>query len=157
MHNRTYMYKKLPIYLLLIALLALVIYPLLWIFINSFKTTTGFLENSFDLPDIWHFENYVKAWNSGLCDYFINSLLISFVSIIATTFISSLAAYGLTRFRFRFQNGLFLFILSGLSLSIESSFVPLFKLFQSMHLYNTHIGVILLYTAFRIPITRMYI
>ncbi|WP_347295299.1 carbohydrate ABC transporter permease, partial [uncultured Anaerotruncus sp.] len=41
----------------------------------------------------------------------------------------------------------------GLSLSIESSFVPLFKLFQSIHLYNTQFGVILLYIAFRIPLT----
>ena len=43
--------------------------------------------------------------------------------------------------------------LCGLSLSIESSFVPLFKLFQSIHLYNTQFGVILLYIAFRIPLT----
>ena len=146
-------YKKAIIYLLLVLILTIVIYPLIWILINSFKSTKDFLQNSFTLPATWHFENYVKAWNNGLSKYFLNSMLISLLSILLITGIASLATYGLTRFQFRFRNALFLFILAGLSLSIESSFVPLFKMFQTLHLYNKQIGVIILYTAFRIPIT----
>lgn len=142
-----------PMYLFLSLLIALVVYPIIWILLNSFKSTSDFLANSFNFPIQWHFENYVKAWNTGLKHYFLNSIVISLVSIISITFLSSLAAYGLTRFQFRFRGALFIFILCGLSLSIESSFVPLFKLFQTLHLYNKQIGVIILYTAFRIPIT----
>ena len=131
----------------------IVLYPIFWILINSFKSTSEFLQNSFNLPSVLHFENYLKAWSSGLNRYFLNSVFISVVSIFFTTLLSSLAAYGLTRFRFKFRGALFTFILCGLSLSIESSFVPLFKLFQSIHLYNTQFGVILLYIAFRIPLT----
>ena len=140
-------------YIILGILIVLVVYPIIWILINSFKSTSGFLANSFDFPAQWHFENYTKAWNTGLKHYFLNSVIISAASIVSITFFSSLAAYGLTRFHFKLRGTLFIFILCGLSLSIESSFVPLFKLFQTIHLYNKQFGVILLYTAFRIPIT----
>lgn len=153
MHKKEINWRHLPIHLFLLLLNLAVLYPIFWIFINSFKTTSEFLQNSFNLPAILHFENYLKAWNGGLSRYFFNSVFISVVSIFFTTLLSSLAAYGLTRFRFKFRNALFTFILCGLSLSIESSFVPLFKLFQSIHLYNTRAGVIILYIAFRIPLT----
>lgn len=139
---------------ILLAILALIVlYPIFWIFLNSFKSTSELLEDSFNIPAVLHLENYVKAWESGLSHYFLNSILLSVVSIFFITLISSLAAYGLTRFRFKLKGLLFTAILCGMSLSIESSFVPLFKMFQGMHLYNTRIGVIILYVAFRVPIT----
>ena len=153
MHKKKICWRRLPIQLFLLLLNVIVLYPIFWILINSFKSTSEFLQNSFNLPSVLHFENYLKAWSSGLNRYFLNSVFISVVSIFFTTLLSSLAAYGLTRFRFKFRGALFTFILCGLSLSIESSFVPLFKLFQSIHLYNTQFGVILLYIAFRIPLT----
>lgn len=144
---------KVLLYFLLAVLALIVLYPIFWIFLNSFKSISEMLENSFNIPAILHFENYVKAWKSGLSSYFLNSILLSVVSILFITLISSLAAYGLTRFRFKFRGLLFTAILCGMSLSIESSFVPLFKMFQTLHLYNTRIGVIILYVAFRVPIT----
>ena len=144
---------SLPVNLLLALIVLIILGPIIWILINSFKSTGDFLQSSFTLPRVWHFENYVKAWKSGLGSYFLNSIWISLVSVTGIVFISSLAAYGLTRFHFKFNNVLFMMILCGMSLSIESSFVPLFKFYQAVHLYNTRTGVILLYIAFRIPIT----
>lgn len=129
MHKKKICWRRLPIQLFLLLLNVIVLYPIFWILINSFKSTSEFLQNSFNLPSVLHFENYLKAWSSGLNRYFLNSVFISVVSIFFTTLLSSLAAYGLTRFRFKFRGALFTFILCGLSLSIESSFVPLFKLF----------------------------
>ncbi|UBU09087.1 carbohydrate ABC transporter permease [Nonomuraea gerenzanensis] len=141
----------------LLALAVVVLYPLLWMTLNGFKTNAELFGDPFALPLDWSFANYAKAWNRGVSDYLTTSVLVTVTSTIATVFISAWAAYGLTRVDIPLNRTLTAAILGGLMLAPTVALVPLVKLFQAMGLYNTFWALLILYTAFRIPFTTFLI
>lgn len=141
----------------LLGLVVVVVYPLLWMVMNGFKTNTELFGNPFALPVDWSFENYANAWNRGVSGYLATSVLVTITSTITTVFISAWAAYGLTRVKLPFGGITAGFILGGLMLAPTVALVPLVKMFQAMGLYNTFWALLILYTAFRIPFTTFLI
>lgn len=109
--------------------------------------------NSMALPKKWMFVNYVTAWNKGLFSYFRNSILVSAVSLFFILLCSSFLAYGLTRFKLPGSDFIFILVLGGMALSEQVALVPLYKILQTVKLYNTQWAIILPYIAFRIPFT----
>ena len=89
--------------------------------------------------------------------YFLNSLIVTGASVCLTLFVSACAAFALSRFEFRGQGLLLLFVLGGLMLSPQVSLIPLFKLLQRLKLYNTYWALIIPYVAYRIPFTTFLI
>ena len=65
-------------------LVIIVVYPIIWIFINSLKSNSELFLNSFGLPSKAMFSNYIDAWNQGLSSYFMNSIIVGAVSIFFT-------------------------------------------------------------------------
>lgn len=141
----------------LLGLVVVVLYPLLWMVLNGFKTNAELFDNPFALPVDWSFENYRKAWNRGVSNYLTTSVLVTVTSTIATVFISAWAAYGLTRVNIPLNKVITAVILGGLMLAPTVALVPLVKMFQAMGLYNSFWALLILYTAFRIPFTTFLI
>ncbi|MBO0981925.1 carbohydrate ABC transporter permease [Microbacterium sp. SD291] len=141
----------------LLGLVLVVLYPLLWMTLNGFKTNAELFGNPFALPLQFGWQNYVDAWNRGVSDYLTASVLVTITSTITTVFISAWAAYGLTRVRMPFGRTISGLILGGLMLAPAVALVPLVRMFQAMGLYNTFWALLILYTAFRIPFTTFLI
>lgn len=141
------------IFLMLIAFSVSILYPLLWMFINAFRTNQELFLYTWELPDKWLWGNYVKAWKVGVGRYFFNSLFITSVSTFLTVLISSLAAFPLSRFNFKGRHIILMAIISGLMLAPQVSLVSLFKLLQTLGIYNTYLALIIPYVAYRIPFT----
>ncbi|MGV8852577.1 MAG: carbohydrate ABC transporter permease, partial [Rhodoglobus sp.] len=141
----------------LLCLAAVVIYPLLWMVFNGFKTNSELFGSPFALPIEFHWENYAKAWNSGVSNYLTTSIIVTVTSTIATVFISAWAAYGLTRVNIPFNKTIVAIVLGGLMLAPAVALIPLVRMLQSLGLYNTMWALIILYTAFRIPFTTFLI
>lgn len=141
----------------LLGLVIVVVYPLLWMILNGFKENSELFGNPFALPIAWKWENYVTAWNRGVSNYLMMSVLVTVTSTIATVFISAWAAYGLTRVTIPFNRAIVTVILGGLMLAPAVALIPLVKMFQSLGLYNTFWALLILYTAFRIPFTTFLI
>jgi raffinose/stachyose/melibiose transport system permease protein len=139
------------IYVLFGLLTVIAIYPMLWLATNSLKTDFDLFESSWTLPQEWHWENYSRAWSYGIARYLINSVFVTFVSVVLTVAISVMAAYALSRFRFRGQTLFLAFILGGLMLAPEVSLLPLFRILNTLGIYNTYLALILPYVAFGIP------
>lgn len=144
---------KILLYAFFILLGLIILLPMAWMIINSIKTNKELFQNSLALPAVPQFVNWGKAWMSGLYKYFGNSLLVSGVSLIGILCLSSLLAYGLTRFSSKGGNIIFLIVLGGMALSEQVALVPLYKILKAVKLYNTYFAVILPYIAFRIPFT----
>lgn len=136
-----------------VLLVLIIILPAAWLIMNSLKTNVELFTDSLALPVKVQFANYAAAWNKGLYKYFGNSVIVSSISLISILFLSSLLAYGITRFKSRFGNLFFIITLGGMALSEQVALVPLYKILQATHLYNTYWAVILPYVAFRIPFT----
>ncbi|WP_207456540.1 carbohydrate ABC transporter permease [Herbiconiux sp. SYSU D00978] len=137
----------------LLALTVVVLYPLLWMTLNGFKTNAELFGNPFALPVELRWENYANAWNRGVGDYLTMSALVTITSTIATVFIGAWAAYGLTRIKIPLSRTILIIILAGLMLAPTVALIPLVRMFQAMGLYNTFWALLILYTAFRIPFT----
>lgn len=136
-----------------LVLLVLYIFPLLWVAMSGFKTTQELFLSSFELPSSFNLDNFIGVWNVGIRQYYMNSILITVVSCLLTTLFASMAAYPLSRYRFRGKKFFFMFLLCGLMLAPQVSLISNYKLLQSMHLYDTYWALFLTYTAFRIPFT----
>jgi raffinose/stachyose/melibiose transport system permease protein len=140
-------------YIVLIVLAVAIIYPLVWMALNGFKSNAELFGDAWGLPTTWRFENFAKAWNLGVVRYLLNSVIVTAASVVTTVLISAMAAYALTRLRIPFAGPITVIILGGLLLSPTVALIPLFRLIQGLGIFNTYWSLIILYTAFRIPFT----
>jgi raffinose/stachyose/melibiose transport system permease protein len=148
---------RIAVYLLLGALALGVIYPLLWMVLSGFKTNAEMFGDAWGLPSAVRWENYTTALDQGVLDYFVNSAIVTILSIIGVVFLSAWAAYGLTRLKIPFAGAITLLILGGMMLAPTVALVPLFQLLQTFGLYDTRWALVILYIAYRIPFSLFLI
>lgn len=130
----------------------LTLYPFFWLVISAFKTNTDFYARPFGLPQVWHGDNFTRAWDSSrLGTAFGNSLIVALGSLALTLFIAALTSFVLARFQFRWKGGVLAFFVIGMLIPIHSTLVPLFILMKQMSMLNTYWALVLPYTAFALP------
>lgn len=141
----------------LIILFLMIAYPLFWMVMSSFKSYDDIYQNVWSLPEVWHFENYINAWEKGISDYFKNSVIVTVSTVVGVLLFASLAAYGLSRYNFKGLNLVLLFCMGGMMLSPQVCLIPLYSLLKVLHIHNTYFAMILPYVAFRLPISVLLI
>ncbi len=149
-HLRTRIFQGVTL-VVLSAYAVTVIYPLLWMIVSGFKTNKEIFGDTWALPANWSLDNYKQAWDIGVGTYFVNSVIVTVSAMVLTIFFAALIAFVFARFQFPFKKFLFALVLGGMMLSPEVSLISLYKMLQSMKLYNTYFALILPYSAFRIP------
>ncbi len=136
--------------LLLWALVILL--PMVWIFLGSFKTNTDLYNNPWGIPSVFHFENFASAWGEAkIGHYFFNSIIVTLISVSVGVFVSVLAAYIVCRFPYRLVRICFYIMTLSMMLPLVLTLVPKFLILQKIGLINTHTGLILIYIAGGIP------
>lgn len=105
------------LHVFLLLMVAIILLPVCWLVLNSLKTNQEMFLNSLALPKKWMFVNYATAWGKGLLFYFKNSIIVSAISILCILLLSSMLAYGLTRFSLPGSGFVFFLILGGMALS----------------------------------------
>src|SRR5215213_8055776 len=136
----------------------LVIIPLIWVLMSSFKTSSEIFASPFALPQRWSFDNYVNAWTTaGIGSFFLNSVIVVVGALILTMFFGSMSAYVLARFTFPGSRALYYLMLAGLTFPIFLAIVPLFFVLRGIGLLNTLPGLILTYVAFALPFTVFFL
>jgi raffinose/stachyose/melibiose transport system permease protein len=140
--------QKAIAYFLLIALAVINIFPIAMLMLSSVKTTREIFMKPFSLPTVWKFSNYVQAWQkANFALYFKNSILITGISLLSLAFISSMAAYVISRFEFRGRRALFLYLISGLALPARLAIIPIFLLVRDLRLQDTYASLALIYSG----------
>ena len=127
-----------------------ILYPLFWIGINSLKTNNEFYKNTFSLPGSLKWNNYVAAWKEGVGAYYLNSILVTGISVIAILLVSTMTAYLITRFEFKCKKIIIAFLIGGMFVSPQTAIIPLYNLLHGMRLYNTYFSMIIPIVAFRL-------
>lgn len=130
---------------------AICLIPLLLILFNSLKDKKASAAMNLHLPRIpIQWENFVTVVEKGkLLTSFLNSLIYSAGAVVLCVFLAALAAYVLSRNQTRINHFLYMFLVLGITLPIN--YVALTKVLQFLHLNNTALGIILLYTAMQLP------
>lgn len=147
-------WQRLGSYLMLGALAAVFLYPVVLMFLTAFKTTPEIFRNPFGLPQDWNVAGFHAVWdraNFGL--YLRNSLLITGASALLLLVTAAPAAYALARYSFRLRGLLFLFFLAGIMIPIRLGILPLYILMRDLGLLDTPFSLILTYTASGMPMS----
>ncbi|MBX3084337.1 MAG: carbohydrate ABC transporter permease [Anaerolineae bacterium] len=142
------------IYLVLILLAILFLFPVFWSLITSFKIPSEAAATpASGWPSRFVLDNYVKLNQLGLgvWTYVSNSLIVAIITVIGSITLSTLGGYGFSRFNFRYKNILFVMILMTLMIPFQSILTPLFLILGTLRLQNTLIGLALVYITFQLP------
>lgn len=141
---------KLLRYLLMAFVLVISLYPILWVFLNSFKRTPGGL----GLPDEWVLDGYITIFTKlNIGQYFLNSLIVTVISTVISVFVVSLAAYVSARISFKGKNLITLMFASTLFIPSISISFPIYRLLSDLGLKDTLTGIIFVYSSLGIAVT----
>ena len=147
------MLSRIPAWVLIGLLLVIVVYPLLWLLLSSFKTNTEFsVEPFWSLPSALQWQNYAVAWNSGMSTYFLNSVIVVFPSLALILVISVAASFALEVMLWRGRNAILLIFLAGIMIPLQMVLLPLFTIYFQAGLIDTRWALIITYTAFGLPL-----
>jgi ABC-type sugar transport system, permease component len=134
-------------------------FPLYWMFVTSTRTSAErFTSDPVFLPDLGNLGNYFALFTeTSMVDWLSNSLFIAFGVTVLSLAMAILAGYALSRFRFR-GKGIAAFALFVTQMLPEALLiVPLYALFLGAGLMNSLIAVVLIQTAFVMPVSTWII
>jgi len=136
----------------------LVIAPLLWTLLSSFKTSKEIFASPFGLPADWNFDNYVSAWTTqDIGRYFLNTVIVVGFALVIVMILGSMCAYVLACYPFPGSRFIYYLMLAGLTFPIFMAIVPLFFVLKNIGLLNTLPGLIITYVAFALPFTVFFL
>ncbi|GLQ72448.1 carbohydrate ABC transporter permease [Vibrio penaeicida] len=123
-------------------------------FINSVKGNLGqVIRSPFGMPQEWHFENYLSAWEqANFSSYFLNSLIISLGTVVLAVAFSTMVAFVLARVHFKGNRLIFILFMLGVIVPLRLAMAPLFVVVQSLDLLNSLLGIILVQAASMMPV-----
>ncbi len=105
-------------------------------------------------PEKWDFGVYVELWTRfNVSIYFANSFYYASTSVVLCVSVSAMAAYGLTRLKWRLKGAVLGLILLGLMVPIHSELVPLYIIVNKLGFRNPKINLVGIFMAFSIPVT----
>ena len=138
-------WRGLATHVVLIALGVCTVYPLLWMFSSSIKPSNEIFGNASLWSDNFTFEAYPRAWNATSVSfgvYFLNSTIISLLSVIGNVMACSVVAYGFARLRFRGRNFWFAIMLGTMMLPYHVTLVPQYVLFLNLGWINSFLPLV---------------
>jgi multiple sugar transport system permease protein len=134
-------------FVVLLALTAIVLYPLVWLFFSTFKPSSEFGQNPGLIPENPTVDNYFKVvegiGGTPLWRFFANSLFIAVMAVIGTVLSSALAAYAFARIKFRGVGILFAAMIGTLLLPFHVIIIPQYIIFNKLELVDTYWPLIL--------------
>lgn len=156
--NLTVSRAFLNVFLLIVAFAWL--FPLLWALFNSFRDYSYTSQHGYFSFGGFTFDNFVNAWEQGgFTQSFLNSLIITALAVLFTLVLSSCMAFVLARFSSKFNLAMLAFFVAANLLPPQSLLVPVYRMFMwipipeslsaSGSLLDTHLGVIIVNTAFQ--------
>lgn len=149
--------RQIAFYAGLTVLVVLYSLPVIGVVLTSFKTTEEIARDGlWALPDMLRFTNFSAAWVGGnVVVYARNSFLVTIPATIISILLGVLAGYVFSKLRFRGSDALFVFVVAGMFYPPQIVLIPLFRLFNAVHLYDTLWPMIIVHSAFGIPICTL--
>ena len=147
--------NRAAVHLVLILYTALCLGPVLLVVSNSFKTRASIFGSPLTLPGPSTFDlaGYRTVLGQGVfLNYFLNSLIVTVGSIAAVLLFGAMAAFALSEYRFRLNTFLGLFLALGIMVPIRLGTVAILDIMVAARLVDTHLGLILIYTAQGLPV-----
>jgi multiple sugar transport system permease protein len=147
------------LYLVYVVITLFFLFPIFWVLSTSLKS----VQQLFATPPVWfpldpRFENYAHVFNNTLIvRYLFNSALIVLLTVVFTLLIAVLAAYGFSRYTFRYKKPSLMAVLVFQMISPVVISIPLYRLFVELGLLNNYVGLVVVYSAVVLPFTTWFL
>ncbi|MEQ4207668.1 carbohydrate ABC transporter permease [Actinopolymorpha sp. B9G3] len=136
----------------------MVILPMVWVLLSSFKNNREIFASPFALPREWQFSTYADAWaTANIGTFFINTIIVVSCGVLLTLLLSSMAAYVLARYEFPGSRLVYYLFLVGMTFPLFLAIVPLVKVTQNLGLQQSFLGLIIVYVAFSLPFSIFFL
>ena len=147
--------KMVMTYVLLLLYYGFFLIPILWLLLQSFKTTDAIFGGKIiPSPNELTFQSYTGIWNSSSASietYLKNSIIIALSVTALSLVVSTLAAYGLSKYHIRGRSALLIAVLTSQMFPGVLILVPFYTLILDFHLSNTYLGIILADSILALP------
>ncbi len=142
-------WQKVALYVFVIVLCIVILYPYLVMFITALKDKKGMYATEYILPQVWHWSNFAEIWDAApILRYFLNSFAIAGGATLLAIVCGIPAAYALARMKFK-GKGIFMgAVIMSQMFSPVVLLVGIYKLMVNINLNNSILGLILLNAAF---------
>lgn len=152
---------KFFVYFVLILLAISIIIPVGWVFLASIKQNSEFYRSPWTLPEGFHFQNFIDAWNrASMGAYVFNSVIVTALALIFLLVTALPASYVLARFNFPGKKILQQLFKGGLFINVNYIVVPIFLMLVDIQkievmpqLLNNRLILALVYAATALPFT----
>jgi len=143
-----------PIFIFALIWLVIAGAPFLFMLLSTFKTQFEMLTAGvFALPQSFYLDNLITVVTGGFWNYFFNSVIVVTISLFLLLFITSSAAYPLSRFAFKMRNPIFSTIVACMAIPIHVALIPIFVMMRNVGLFDSIWALIGPYIAFNLPIS----
>lgn len=138
--------KKLPVYLIMTAISAVMLYPLLWLLGASFKSNSEIFSSVWFIPDSIDLSIWKNAWETAtpytMGHYFINTFMIIIPKTIFAVISSVLVAYGFARFNFPLKRLFSSLLVIGMLMPAIVKIMPMFLFWRDTGLLDTYVPLV---------------
>jgi multiple sugar transport system permease protein len=125
---------------------ALMLYPVIWLIMASFKEGTAIFSDPSLIPKVWTIQNYIKGWNGigivTFSTFFKNSFIICIICMVFNAIFCSITAYAFSRLQFPGRNIWFAIMMITLMLPSHATTIPRYIMFRGFGWINTFLPLI---------------
>lgn len=153
------LFPRVLIYLFLLMMVVITLFPIVYIFLSSFKTNQEIMIGGPRIiPTVWQFQNYIRAWKiANFQRYTCNSLYLAFFIVIGCILTATTAGYVFSRGRTKITKFIYYMVLSSLFVSIGTlSLYPQLTLAKAFGLSSSLWGVIII-RVFGMNVTQVFL
>lgn len=143
-------------HVVLLAWTVVVVVPFVWALVASTKTSREIFGSPWSLPASPQWSNFSSAWDKGVGQYLLNSVIVVTGGVLLTMLLGSMTAYVLARYEFRGNRFIYYLFAAGMMFPVFLAIVPLFFVVQNLGLLSTYQGLILVYVAYSLPFTVFF-
>lgn len=149
---------QLPIFIVLLAVAATIVYPLYFVILTSLRPNADYLQNPFGFPGDWSFDNYLRLIESyGIGQAFLNSLFIGAVSVTTILVLATLAGYALAKLPVPGSRYITAAFVSVMLIPGPVLIIPIYLMLARLDLIGTYQGLILVYVATGLPFATFFL
>lgn len=151
--------KQIAFYVFVAALVLILLIPIIWAILLSFKTNNEIVNTPLSFPTSWNFENYVRALETiDFGSMYFNTLILVLVSTFFSIVITFMSSFAIARLTFRKKQTaeyIYLFFLAGIAIPIYVLIFPIYRIDSAMGILGTRLGLIIPYVAVNISFNTL--
>lgn len=149
--------KSILVHGIVLGLVAIMLLPLVYMVMMSFKTSTEIAQDPLGLPESLYWGNYMAALSSmGYVRSVLNSMGITISVIVVVVFAGAMAAYPLARLQNRISRVIVMVMALGLATPNFVTITPIYVIFRDLGLLDSYLGIVLAFAALKLPLAVFF-